>query len=550
MSITANAEQVPVSIVGGSNYGRYNTINAERTYNMFISDDWLIAFPGYRQITEILSTENLSGRAMFHSIRGGFLLVVVGNDVYRFDTVSETSTGTLVNSGTPLTGTGEAFIDENLSYQICIIDSDHLAYVYNWDPSFGENGIFGALSFDSGSQLPTGFSYNYVTYQNTYFVFGNANTTSIGSQWIVAQSNYTTTGDVTTAFQLKLVQTLALQTKPDYAIACLRIPGAGNNLLIFGTSVCEIWQQVGSSQVYQRQSTINIDYGCISTATIAASDNIICWLAINEKSAPSIMVMTGSQAQRISTDGIDYFLSTIQFPAQSTAFFYRQDGHLFYQLTFYNDADNKTITYDFATQKFFDLTDENYNYHPARDVVYFDDATYFISLDDASLYKMDSDITAIEDYKLSNFYQIPRVRVCDTFRMASPEKFMINLFTFFIESGVIPNVTDMPECSGYILNEITNLPIYTEDTNDPSDVPILVEGGSCGIYKPRIDVSMSKNGGITFSNSYPYYFHRTGHFNAQPRFNKLGVANQITFQLRFWAFSRIVIKNGLVEIRS
>jgi hypothetical protein len=79
-------------------------------------------------------------------------------------------------------------------------------------------------------------------------------------------------------------------------------------------------------------------------STIAASDTFIAWLAINEKSSPSIMVMAGGQAQRISSDGIDNLMDTIQFPEDSTGFFFRQDGHLFYVLTFFNAVDNITLT--------------------------------------------------------------------------------------------------------------------------------------------------------------------------------------------------------------
>jgi len=316
------------------------------------------------------------------------------------------------------------------------VNQDTQAYIYNW-----ATGDFGAMTYSVDSEAPPiGFIYNYVTYQNTYFVFGNGLQNNAGSLWLIVQSAYDA-DDPSTALQVTFVQTLALQTKPDFALAALRIPGSGNNLIVFGSSVAEIWQQVGSTSIYQRQASTNIDYGCASVATIAQSDNLVCWLGINERSAPSIMVMTGGQAQRISTDGIDYLLSTIQFPAESTAFFYRQDGHLFYQLTFYNAADNRTITYDFTTQKFFDLTDYKFDYHPARDIAYFNGETYFVSLTDARLYIMNSNIVSYDNPGDDEPSTIPRVRVTDTFRLERPEKFMVDLFTFVIESGTTPGVT-------------------------------------------------------------------------------------------------------------
>lgn len=538
-AITALAQEIPIQIVGSSVYGRYNTVSSERTFNLFISDNWLVNFAGYQAIIDDPQRISGLGRGLFHSVRGNFLIVVIGPSVYKFERVTQGVPGRLLNPSTPIPGTGEVYIDENLSSQICIVNQDTQAYIYNWATE-----DFGPMAYSDDSQAPpTGFIYNYVTYQNTYFVFGNGLQTNAGSLWLIVQSAYNA-DDPTTALKVKFVQTPALQTKPDFALAALRIPGAGNNLIVFGSSVAELWQQVGSTSIYQRQASVNIDYGCASVATIAQSDNLVCWLGINERSAPSIMVMSGSQAQRISTDGIDYFLSTIQFPAQSTAFFYRQDGHLFYQLTFYNAADNATITYDFTTQKFFNLTDYKFDYHPARDIAYFNNETYFVSLTDARLYIMNSDITTYDNPSDDEPSTIPRVRVTDTFRLERPEKFMVDLFTFVIESGTTPGVTGQLQCYGSIITQDTEQQIYTED-----GVPIVVEGGQCFVYKPRVDVSISKNGGITFSNEIPYYFHNTANYRAQPRFNRLGVCNQITFQLRFWSVGRVVCKNAVIEVR-
>ena len=85
------------------------------------------------------------------------------------------------------------------------------------------------------------------------------------------------------------------------------------------------------------------------------------------------MVFTGQGAKRISTDGIDYLLGSLRNPEKSTATFFRQDGHVFYVLTFYGEEDpflvdseridqerqNFTIMYDFTTDKFFNLSGQH-----------------------------------------------------------------------------------------------------------------------------------------------------------------------------------------------
>lgn len=524
MTNTINATEVPVKIVGSSIFGRYPFISGERTYNMFISDDYLVNFAGYEFALEIVETAT-NGRGLFHSIRGNFLLAVVGANVYRIN--DNFAAPTLID--TIATNAGEVFMDENLSSQIGIVDGENL-YIYNYF-----TGSFGLadVTFD-------GITPNYITYQNTYFIIGNSSTTDTGNMWGVYESGFVL--PATNPLRLIEKTRLALQTKPDFAIAALRIPGKGNNLLVLGTTVAEIWSNVGGSEVYRRNSSLNIDYGCISVSTIASSDEIIAWLSINEKSAPSIIYMAGGNAERISTDGIDFLLANIVRPDQSTALFYRQDGHLFYQLTFYNEADNLTVVYDFTTQKFYDLTDTEFNYHPARQMVYFEGDIYFISLNNGNLYRMGSEITT---YETTNNLQttIPRIRVCDTFRGATPEKFRVQQFSFTIENGVEPLENLTGNCTGYILNEETNLPIYTED-----GLPLMVEGSYCGDYWPRIDIRFSKNGARTFGSSIPYYMHSTGHYKNQPRFNRLGGCNMFTVQMRFYGFDRFIASNGMLEL--
>jgi hypothetical protein len=531
MVMTPGGQQIPVKIVGSSIFGRHPIISDERTWNLFISDGWLINFAGYNEAVQIIGT-GIEGRGLFHSTRGNFLLIVLGSHVYRVE--PNLGFRPLFDIGS---STGEVFMDENLSSQIAIIDGQSSGYIYNY-----ADGIDAVQAIDYGTPAQT-FTPNYVTYQNTYFIFGNALTSHSGSQWYVYQSGFDNSTSPTTAYKLKYVQTLTLQTKPDFAKAAIRIPGHGNNLLVLGTTVGEIWGNVGGLQVYQRNSSINIDYGVASVSTIAASDEFVAWLGINEKSSPAIMYMAGGKAERISTDGIDYLLSLVKHPEQSTAMFYRQDGHVFYILTFFHPDDDFSIMYDFTTQKFYDITDWDFTYHPARQIAYFNGFVYFVSLKQGSLMRLSTDLTSIST-NIQNEYEIPRIRKCDTFRLPGSERFIVNQFSFTIENGVEQNVDFQFECDGFILGESSGSIMFSED-----DQPLLVEGGACQIYRPRIDVTLSKNGGETYGNAVSYYMHATGDYKNQPRFNLLGEANQITIQMRFWGFGAVVINDGMLEVR-
>ena len=538
MTLTTDSTEIPVRIVGSSVFGIHPTISVERSYNLYITssgdgeEEWLTNFAGYAGILSLINI-NVEGRAIFRSVRGGFLIAVAGAAVYRINLLNEIAT----QIGVLNSYTGEVYIDENLSGQICIVDGLN-AYIYNYllAPSTLGNAVFDTHGSD--------FKPNYITYQNTYFIFGNSLTTAEGSNWVVYQPDVSTS-----PYALKWVQTLALQTKPDFAKAAIRMPGKGNNLLLLGSTVGELWNQVGGLLVYQRNSSINIDFGVENVATIAANDEVVAWLSINEKSTPSIMATKGGAAARISTDGIDNLLSKVIVPSSSTAFLFRVGGHNFYVLSFIDPQDNFSIMYDFTKDKFYDVTDWDFTAFPARQIVFYQNNSYFISYKDGVIYQIGIDLTTYDLLPNSESngapvsYQIPRVRLTNTFRLPRPEKVKINLFTFTIESGTTQGAYDQPTCFGYIITEDTEVVIYTEN-----DLPILVESGYCFINKPRVDLTFSKNGGYTFSNVVPYQLKATGQFQNQPRFTNLGYCQQIGYEMRFWSNGRIVIKNGLMEI--
>lgn len=528
--LTPNGTPIPVQIVGSSTFGKVPIISDERTYNMYIADEWLLNWAGYQEVIEIV-TDPIVGRGIFTSNRGNFMLLVLGNTIYRVnDALGYTPLPITLS-----TSVDEVIIEENLSSQIVIVDGLD-AYIYNYRT--GGIGTIGEAKFVDSAGMPiTDLLPNYVTYQNTYFIFGNARTDNRGSEWYVFESDA-----VTDPLQLKLVQTLTIQTKPDFAKAVIRIPSAGNNVLVLGTTVGEIWTNIGGQAVYQRQSAVNIDYGVASVSTIAASEKMVAWLGINEKSTPAIMVMTGGQAERISTSGIDNLLGRIQNPEDSTAYFVRLDGHTFYVLNFFNENDDFSIMYDFTTNMFYDVTDWDFTYYPAAQVAYFKNRVFFASRKQGSLMEMSTDIYTMSTDEV-NVYQIPQVRKTNTYRLPGSIRFIANTFAFTVENGVEPDVNFGFECQGNIIGETSEADMYTE-----AGEPIVVEGGFCQIYRPRIDVSISKNGGYTYSNAIPYYMHRTGLYNNQPRFDKLGQCNQLTFQLRFWGFGRKIINDGVVEV--
>jgi hypothetical protein len=523
---TELAEQVPIEVCGSSAFGIYPKINFEKTYNMYMSDEWMVSFPGYKKVA--LASLSGEGRALFRSVRGGFLIAIIGSFVYRLNS----DLIPIFISSIP-TITGEVFIDENSVGQICLVDGLN-AYIYFYTAT---SSVFQPQTLVD--ELLNPIIPNYVSFHNNLFLIASSENSQNNFQWY----GFTTGPDTS---HIKWFSTQTIETKPDIAIAVRRIPGRGNNVIVFGESVAEIHTFVGNPNQYLRVSSYNIDNGCVSVSTIASGEDTIAWLAINEANSPVIMVTNGSETKQISTDGIDHLMEAIKFPAQSTAFFFRQNGHLFYQLTFFNPADNLTLIHDFTNGKFFHLSDENLNFHIARDIVFFNGKSYLISLRDASIYEIGDEFNtySYSTDKTDVGLEIPRIRICKTIRKKDSSTFRCGMFTFWIEQGVNTFFSE-EVCDGQLITEITEQIIISE-----SGKTMLGEFGLCTFEdnRPRVDMSFSKNGNQSFSNIVSRSLNEMSQFRNQLRWHRMGQANEFTIQLRFWGFNRFVVQDGVCEI--
>lgn len=539
-----NAEEIPINVVGSSVFGRYPKISEERTYNAFISDGWAVNYSGYQKRVTVSATEK--GRGIFRSVRGGFDLAVIGSGVYRLNaSLGYQLVGTLRSNA------GEVFMDENLSRQICIVDGSK-AYIYAY--SVGGLSLGVTEQTLSNGSLVSEFSPGYVAYHNTFFLLASVKNDTNPQRWYAASRATDTTISIADA------NLFALQTKPDSALAIKRLPGKGNNVIVIGSVVAEVWTQVGGTENYRRNASFNIDSGTVSVNTIAASEEYVCWLAQNENNAPYILATNGGATKRISTDGIDFLLQSIIEPEKSTAFFYRQDGHLFYQLVFYGEEDNVSLIHDFNTEKFFHVSDERLNYYPARQVIYANEQTYFVSINDGCIYQMGTQFVEY-NYTVGGLpgtgEEIPRIRVCKTARQEDGSRFRLGRFFFWIEQGTDPvyriNTGGDDICTQQMITEDDN-PIVTE-----SGVRIQAEDGICvpnannGLASanglpPCVDLTISKNGNQSFSNAVRKNLNPVGRYANMVSWDRMGQANECTIQLRFYGIQRYCANNGTLEI--
>lgn len=396
-------QEVPLKVVGSNLFGRYPKISIEETFNMFMSDGFLVDYAGHAKAVTIETVG--SSRGIFNSIPLGKLIVVVDNSVYTID--KQLNFEFVANIDTY---TGDVFMAENNAKQIAISDRKN---IYGYD--------YGSDSF---AKAVTDFVPGYVTFQNGSFLASNVEK----AEWRLSALNNVLSWPASAGYVGEF------ETKADLVQAVIPIPGKGNHVLVMGSIGTESWEDVSNlaSFPYDRSSAFNIDYGCANPSTIAFGDKFIVWVGINEKSGPVIMYSEGGDPQPISQDGIDFKLAHLEHPESSFGSLYKQDGHLFYHATFL--LDNITYIYDFTDHAFYTLTDEYMDHHIAKKIVFFNNKYYFISFNDGILYELNSTYTEYDGA------EIPRVRMLSNFKLPNSFPFIVEFLTFIIEQGI--NETD------------------------------------------------------------------------------------------------------------
>ena len=542
-------KQIPINVAGSSTFGRYPKISIEKTINMFVSQDWLVPYAGYEVIIPSSELGNgNNGRGIFTSTKFNGLVAVFNNNVYLIEIyynqiTDKAFTERIIKIGQLETTEGVVYITENNKPQLLISDNENL-YIYDTTVASTIQQVKN-LNFTPG----------YVTFHDTYFICSASNdqtySPAANNTWRLSLSNEGFVGPASsTAWPATAPYVGLLETKPDNTQAVVRFPSKGNMIFVMGQNVTEAWFDTGSQLFpYQRTNQFNIDYGCVSPATVAYMDEIVVWLAQNEKSGPIIMYSDGGMPKKITTDGIDFLFSELQFPADSQGFLYRQDGHLFYHINFYSD--NLSLFYDFNTEKFYHASDQNLNYFIAAEIAFIGNQYYFVSKNTGNLYAFDTSFTTYQDNYSPNVttlttFQIPRIRICKNVRLPSQDYFIANDIGFTIESGET-NYHEQDENQNPIpfgLLDGTNFLLL-----NGQNFNLLSEESDLMFQVPNVELAISIDGGANFGNYWAYYLPSIGLRKNRLIWWQLGMANDFVPLFRFNSFGRVVATDGILNVR-
>lgn len=528
-----NAKPVELNIVGSSVFGRYPKISQERTMNMFQSDSALVPYAGYQiAILSSFFDYGIEGRGLFYSVKFNQLVVVISTNVYLVTvTYDELNQRVIYHSqiliGQLDTSSGVVYIAENNKPQVLLSDGVKL---YLYDPSVSPTITKPAIDFTPG----------YITFHDTYFISPSLGT----NQWRISDSNDGSQWPSTSGY------VGALQTKPDNCFAVIRFPSKGNMIFVMGSIVSEAWFDTGAQLFpYQRNNQFNIDYGCVSPATIAYMDEFVIWLGQSEKSGPIVLYSDGGMPRKVSTDGVDFLFAQLQNPQDSQAFVYRQDGHLFYHLNFYSD--NLSLFFDFLPNgevKVYNACDQLENYFIASKVAFFDNQYYFVSINNGNLYAFDTIFNTYQDTDANGTIQnyfIPRYRICKNIRTASQSYFIINDIGFTIETGETDYVQQIAGGlqSDFLLLDNTNFLLLSGQNFE------LLDSVTLNNVAPVVALSLSYDGGATFGHKWEYQLNAIGNRRNRLMWWQCGISNDSVPRFDFIGIGRFVCLDGVAYIR-
>lgn len=143
---------------------------------------------------------------------------------------------------------------------------------------------------------------------------------------------------------------------PDNILALEKI---GNNLFVIGRQSVEVHYNTGdyTSQLWQRLNNVVINVGTLSPFSVSVHNNVLLWLGRDNTGMVGVYAIDSSyQPKKVSTIGIDTYISTIENYDNCIAFAYSQKSHSFIVFQFIDVDNGKTLVYDLTTDAWHERT--------------------------------------------------------------------------------------------------------------------------------------------------------------------------------------------------
>lgn len=267
------------------------------------------------------------------------------------------------------------------------------------------------------------------------------------------------------------------------------VPAVGQ-LWNLGAITGEVWTNTGASAFpFQRIAGAKLTVGIYAPASAVEADNSLFWLGATKEGWGIIYRASGFVPTRISTTPIEEIIKKATDPTNIRGFSYQQDGHLFYMLT--GGGLPTSLIYDITTKMWHERAYSNAqgNFEPHLAACFMSAFGKIICGDrrNGNLYVLD--IATYSDNGDAMVSERIYTHVSD-----EDQRIRYNRLVIGVENGV------------------------------------GLQSGQGSI--PILELSISKDGGRTWSDWQPASIGEVGEFQTKVAFRRLGTAEIMTFRIR------------------
>ncbi len=441
-------------------YPEKNPPDAVSPYTMYLTPG-LTALGTAPQVAPVRGLYRATNNQLFASI---------GNGIYY---VNASWTKTLL--GSIAAGTTPVKMGDNGTTMV-VVDGTSAGYTVDLTTH-----AFAAISD------PSFYGSNFVEFVDTFLVF-NKPATNI---FYTSDSNAVT------------FDPLFFAAKTGYSDLLAGLSIQQRQIWLIGQLTSEIFFNAGGADFpFQIMPGPFIEHGTIAPYSIAKQGGSVFWLSQDLEGTYIVVQTTGYEAREISTDAIEYELSTYSTVSDAIGFCYQQQGHPFYWLKF--PTAGKDWVYDLTTQlwheRFWLNGDGDEESHRANCAAFAYGVNVVGDRENGLLYQLDP--------------------------------------TAYTDNGdVIKRVRGFP----HMMNDGKRV-FYTSFIAD------MQAGGSVS-GDATVDLRWSDTRGLSYGNPVSQSFGTPGAYLVQPQWNRLGMARDRVFELSWTANAATALNGAFVEVQ-
>lgn len=474
-----------IALVGGSYQQRSIPFDAQRSINLYPVMD-----QEGKEVSALYGTPGITIESSYSKPGRGCFASTTGNSfaVAGDDVLFLGGGGTsYVKIGNLSTSSGNVSFAENPT-QVAICDGQ---FIYIIDITVAPGDF--AVQVVTDPDVPVAGT---ICFIDGYFIVNQVGT---GKFFISALNN---------GLSWDALDFATAESSPDNLV---RVINAVGQLWLEGDRTGEVWTNTGAAAFpFERISGAKMTVGILAAHSALELDNSLFWLGKDDKGTGIVYRAKGFSPQRISTEAIEAIIAQATSPSDIMAWSYQTFGHVFYILN--GGGLPTTPVYDVSTGQWHERAYLNpvtaaLEQHLAVQGMYVVNiGILVVSRVNGSLYLMDDNFTDDDDHPM----------VCErvyTHLSNENKRLTFKQLEVALESGAgrLPNAAH------------------------PID------------FEPKIELSISRDMGRMWSNSYQASMGKLGEYKKRAVWRRLGTAFNWTFKVRITANTRISLIGSYLQ---